>query len=324
MVGFSHRLGRCTIGVNIVLDILRQRVYAVNVFAKIFAQIFDSSIAGDYVVRHVFMDLLVLADRDGVVDMTLDAIARRTNVPENLIAHAIQELSNPDIKSRSPIEGGRRIVPLDSHRDWGWQIVNFDHYRAIRDEESRKTYFRDYKRQYRKSKTATNSPHLSTSVLDSKTMSTEGEGEVEREVITPLPPKPDTADTRILCESVGIFGMKEQADMNRLLAVYVKESGHPVDDAISHLTARWTEYQGHAQNLEWQYGSAYKFFMSGKWDTPTGWPFKEGVHIPAMDRRTDEEKSADRKAQEQRAYEMWSTMGADYQQKFPWKGEIPA
>ena len=134
----------------------------------------------------------------------------------------------------------------------------------------------------------------------------------------------DSVDTRILCESVGIFGMKEQADMNRLLAVYVKESGHPVDDAISHLTARWTEYQGHAQNLEWQYGSAYKFFMSGKWDTPTGWPFKEGVHIPAMDRRTDEEKSADRKAQEQRAYEMWSTMGSDYQQKFPWKGEIPA
>jgi hypothetical protein len=42
------------------------------------------------------------------------------------------------------------------------------------------------------------------------------------------------------------------------------------------------------------------------------------------DNRTDEEKSADRKAQEQRAYEMWSTMGSDYQQKFPWKGEIPA
>ena len=29
-----------------------------NVFAKIFAQIFDSSIAGDYMVRHIFMDLL--------------------------------------------------------------------------------------------------------------------------------------------------------------------------------------------------------------------------------------------------------------------------
>jgi hypothetical protein len=159
----------------------------VNVFAKIFAQIFDSSIAGDYAVRHVFMDLLVLADRDGVVDMTLDAISRRTNVPEEMVAHAIAELMKPDRKSRSHEEGGKRLVALDSHRDWGWQIVNFEHYRAIRDEESRKTYFRDYKRQYRKGKASTESPQLSTLVLDSQQMSTEGEGEAEvKNPLTPL------------------------------------------------------------------------------------------------------------------------------------------
>lgn len=152
-----------------------------NVFAKIFAQIFDSSIASDYVVRHVFMDLLVLADRDGVVDMTPDAISRRTNVPEDVVLHSIAELMKPDHKSRSNEESGKRLVPLDSHRDWGWQIVNFEHYRAIRDEESRKTYFRDYKRQYRKSTKSTTSPQLSTVVLDSPTMSTKGEEEVEAE-----------------------------------------------------------------------------------------------------------------------------------------------
>lgn len=166
-----------------------------NVFAKIFAQIFDSSIAGDYVVRHVFMDLLVLADREGVVDMTLDAISRRTNVPEKMVQHAITILMEPDTKSRSREEHGKRIVPLDSHRDWGWQIVNFEHYRAIRDEESRKTYFRDYKRQYRKDKNAASSPQLSTVVLDGPLLSTKGEVEAEREVeregerrVTPLPP----------------------------------------------------------------------------------------------------------------------------------------
>jgi hypothetical protein len=163
----------------------------VNVFAKIFAQIFDSSIAADHVVRHVFMDLIVLADRDGVVDMTLDAISRRTNVPEDIVAHAIAELMKPDKKSRSHEESGKRLVPLDSHRDWGWQIVNFEHYRAIRDEESRKTYFRDYKRQYRKSKAPAISPQLSTNVLDRPTLSTKGEGEGEEEGDTegkPLPP----------------------------------------------------------------------------------------------------------------------------------------
>jgi hypothetical protein len=151
-----------------------------NVFAKIFAQIFDSTIAKDYVVRHVFMDMLVLADRDGVVDMTVDAIARRTNVPQDLVDHAIKELMNPDLKSRSKAESGARITPIDSGRDWGWQIVNYEHYRNIRDEEARRTYFRDKQRAHRaKGQTSSND------VKDSQGMSTQGEEEVD---ITPLPP----------------------------------------------------------------------------------------------------------------------------------------
>ena len=156
-----------------------------TVFAKIFEQIFDSSIADDYVVRHVFMDLLVLADRDGVVDMTLQAISRRTNVPVEIVTHCVELLASPDNRSRSDLEGGARIVLLDSHRDWGWQIVNYDHYRQIRDEESRKAYFRDYKRSYRSKKTpesptpSNSSPTVSTLVLDSPTMSTKAEVDVE-------------------------------------------------------------------------------------------------------------------------------------------------
>jgi hypothetical protein len=131
------------------------------------------------------MDLLVLADRDGVIDMTMDAIARRTNVPITIIDHAISVLMQSDTSSRSDLEEGRRLVLLDSHRDWGWQIVNYDHYRRIRDEEARKAYFRDYKREYRQ-KHKENSPQestpvqpLSTPVLDSPTMSTKAEAKAE-------------------------------------------------------------------------------------------------------------------------------------------------
>ena len=125
-----------------------------SVFAKIFSQIFDSSISSDYIVRHTFMDLLVLADRDGVVDMTTDAIARRTNVPEEMIVHAIAKLAAPDAQSRSHEEDGCRLVPIDSHRSWGWQIVNYEHYRNLRDEEARRAYFRDAKREQRSKKCA--------------------------------------------------------------------------------------------------------------------------------------------------------------------------
>lgn len=121
-----------------------------TVFAKVFGQIFDSSIAEDYNCRRMFMDLLVLADSDGVVDMTLEAISRRTNVPLAEVEKYISELQVPDPTSRSKVEQGKRIVPIDSQRGWGWQIVNYAHYRAIKDEEARRSYFRDAKRKARK------------------------------------------------------------------------------------------------------------------------------------------------------------------------------
>ena len=120
-----------------------------DMYAKVFAQIFDSSIAENYEVRHVFEDLLKLADRDGVVDMTLEAVARRTNVPLEKVEFAIGELSKPDPESRSKEHEGRRLVPIDSGRTWGWLIVNYQHYRDLRDEEARRGFFRDAKRRQR-------------------------------------------------------------------------------------------------------------------------------------------------------------------------------
>lgn len=121
-------------------------------FAKIFSQIFDSTIANNYQHRHVFMDLLVLGDSDGVLDMTAEAIARRTNVPLDQIKAAISALCEPDAESRTPGDDGRRLLPLDPNRSWGWQIVNYHHYRKIRDEEGRREYFREYRKKEREAK----------------------------------------------------------------------------------------------------------------------------------------------------------------------------
>ncbi len=121
-------------------------------FAKVFGQIFDSSIAEDYNCRRMFMDLLVLADPTGAVDMTHEAISRRTNVPIEEVAKYIGQLCEPDAKSRSRLEEGKRLVPLDKNRDWGWQIVNYQHYRRLKDEESRRSYFRDAQRKSRAKK----------------------------------------------------------------------------------------------------------------------------------------------------------------------------
>lgn len=123
-----------------------------RMYAKIFTQIFDSSIAENYEVRHVFEDLLKLADQDGVVDITAEAISRRTNVPLDKVLFGIGELMKPDPRSRSKDHDGRRLVPIDSRRDWGWLIVNYQHYRAVQDEEARRSYFRDAKKRERAKK----------------------------------------------------------------------------------------------------------------------------------------------------------------------------
>lgn len=119
-------------------------------FTKVFEQIFDSSIAEDYRIRHVFTDLLVLADSKGHVDKTPEAIARQTNVPLEIVKMALQALESPDERSRSKAEDGRRIVRLDQHRDWGWRIVNYVHYRNMRTEASRRDYWRNYKAEQRR------------------------------------------------------------------------------------------------------------------------------------------------------------------------------
>ena len=90
-----------------------------------------------------FQQLIVLANRHGEVDMTADAISRRTTIPLEIIEIGLRELQKPDPDSRSMEEEGRRIVPIEPSRRWGWRLVNYDKYRKIRSEEERREYQRN-------------------------------------------------------------------------------------------------------------------------------------------------------------------------------------
>jgi hypothetical protein len=141
-------------------------------YAKVFSQIFESSISEDYKQRHMFMDLLVLADRNGIVDMTREGISRRLNVPLEIVKENITKLEQADPLSRNGEEEGRRIIRLDEHRDWGWQIVNFAFYRELKDSDSLRSAWKEQKRRYRAAKKeAENGPHMSNGVQDSPALS---------------------------------------------------------------------------------------------------------------------------------------------------------
>jgi hypothetical protein len=93
--------------------------------------------------------LIVLADREGFVDMTPEAISRRTIIPLDIIRKGIAVLESPDEQSRDPAHDGRRIERISEHREWGWKILNYAKYRAIRSADERREYMREYMREKR-------------------------------------------------------------------------------------------------------------------------------------------------------------------------------
>lgn len=141
-------------------------------YGKLFAQMYDGTLGtkGPWQALVTFQQLIILADKNGDVDMTAEAIARRTTIPLDVVRLGLVELEKPDPHSRSPAQEGRRIVRLSDARDWGWHIVNYDEYRKLRSQEERREYMRQYQRD-RRAKRAGNADDVNQNV----NLSTRGE-----------------------------------------------------------------------------------------------------------------------------------------------------
>lgn len=113
---------------------------------------FKGSLYGKWEGIVTFTVMIVLADQEGEVDMTAEALAAATSIPLDIIQKGIALLESPDPQSRTPDEDGRRIVRVSDARDWGWRITNYAHYRAIRTAEERREYFKQHKRKQRAAK----------------------------------------------------------------------------------------------------------------------------------------------------------------------------
>lgn len=220
-------------------------------YGKIFAQIFDSSIADNYQARHLFMDLIVLAEIDGVVDMTLEAIAARTRIPLSTVRDGMSILSRPDPKSRTKEEDGRRIVRIDPNRDWGWKIVNYEAYRFMRDGDERRAYMRNYMRERRAPVNSVNSVNsckpLLTDVNPRKPMqkqrkknSTDTEG-ASRYI------RPTLEEVRLIGAKAGLPDFECQKLFNYYESVGWKVGKQPMKSlpgAVAGWKLRWEERSG--------------------------------------------------------------------------------
>lgn len=107
-------------------------------YGKLFSSMYEGTLYGQWQGIITLQQLVILADADGVVDMTPPAIASRTSIPLEIIETGLEQLSQADKYSRSKADEGRRIVLLDPDRPWGWQIVNYRYYRDLASREDKK------------------------------------------------------------------------------------------------------------------------------------------------------------------------------------------
>ncbi len=161
-------------------------------YGKAFASMYTGSMYGaGFAVFAVWNYALANADETGEVEINPDLVAGTLGGSVGEVEEAVAYLCAPDPRSRSGDQEGRRLIPTGAY---SYHVVNLAHYKAIRDREARRTYFREAKRRQRErvdeSKTGEDT---SLTVKDSQGMSTmstqvEVEVEVERETTTTKEP----------------------------------------------------------------------------------------------------------------------------------------
>ncbi len=118
-------------------------------YAKLFTSIYQGTLRGNSHGLLVFTNLLAHCDKEGVADIHPRAIAEEVGLSQDQVRAALEVLESPDDESRSPEEHGRRIIRIDEHRAWGWLVVNYAKYRAIRSEEDRREQNREAQARWR-------------------------------------------------------------------------------------------------------------------------------------------------------------------------------
>jgi hypothetical protein len=109
-------------------------------YTKVFDSMLTSSIWEEpHETFRVWMTMLLMANRNGVVDASVPGLARYARVTLEQCQQALAVLSGPDQFSRTPDREGRRIEPVDG----GWHLVNHAKYREKLGAEERREYKRE-------------------------------------------------------------------------------------------------------------------------------------------------------------------------------------
>jgi hypothetical protein len=111
---------------------------------------YDGTLYGQWEALITFQQMIVLADKEGFIEITPPALSARTGIPLEIIQKGIEILESDDPYSRTEGENGKRLKRIRDDRPWGWKIINYEKYTKMASQEDRRKYMRDYMKDYRK------------------------------------------------------------------------------------------------------------------------------------------------------------------------------
>lgn len=122
-----------------------------DTYAKLMSSIVTSSVwIEPHETFRVWVAMLALKDRDGVVRGSIPGLASLCRVSLDQCAHAIATFEAPDPYSRTKDFEGRRIEPIEG----GWRVLNHDYYRDLESRARRREYNADWMRRKREAEKA--------------------------------------------------------------------------------------------------------------------------------------------------------------------------
>jgi hypothetical protein len=126
-------------------------------YTKLFSSIIHSTIwrEADH-IRIVWITMLAMADRDGVVESSVPGLADASRVTLGECREALAALMAPDPDSRTPDNEGRRIAPIDG----GWELLNYNKYREKLSKEQKRAATAERVARHRKRKSVTSEQHV--------------------------------------------------------------------------------------------------------------------------------------------------------------------
>lgn len=101
-------------------------------FSLLHGSILNSSVwvLGTKEERIVWITILAMKDREGVVKSSMVGLADRAKVTLKECEAAVRKFEGPDKHDTSKVDGGRRLRAVPG----GWQVVNHEYYRYSSDE----------------------------------------------------------------------------------------------------------------------------------------------------------------------------------------------